>query len=43
MNFTQYNQLQSYYSEKILKIAKELNKKATVWQGFIVYYFEFIT
>ena len=33
MNFTQYNQLQAYYSEKILQIAKELNKKATVWQG----------
>lgn len=33
MNFTDYHHLQAYYSSKLLKIAKELNKKATVWQG----------
>ena len=32
MNFTEYNQLEAYYSERLLKIAKELNKKVTVWQ-----------
>jgi hypothetical protein len=31
--FTQYNQLEAYYSQKLLNIVKGLNKKATVWQG----------
>lgn len=35
MNFTDYHHLQAYYSSKLLKIAKELNKKVTVWQGIL--------
>jgi hexosaminidase len=30
--FTKYNQLEAYYSAKLLGIAKKLNKKVTVWQ-----------
>ena len=33
MQFTKYSQLEAYYSEKLLKIASDLNKKVTVWQG----------
>lgn len=32
-NMTEFHQLEAYYSSKILNIAKEINKKATVWQG----------
>jgi hypothetical protein len=32
MNFTDYHQLEGYYSSKMLQIAKDLNKKVTVWQ-----------
>ena len=32
MNFTTYHHLEAYYSSKLLKIAKGLGKKATVWQ-----------
>lgn len=31
-NMTDYHQLEAYYSSKILQIAKDLNKKVTVWQ-----------
>jgi hexosaminidase len=31
-NLTDYHQLESYYSERLLNIVKKLNKKATVWQ-----------
>ena len=31
-NYTQYNQLEQYYAERLLGIVKNLNKKATVWQ-----------
>ena len=31
-NMTEYNQLELYYSEKLLDIVKKLSKKATVWQ-----------
>jgi hypothetical protein len=33
MNFKEYNQLEAYYSTKLLSIAKNLDKKVTVWQG----------
>ena len=33
MNFTEYNELEAYYSKKVLNITYKLNKKATVWQG----------
>ena len=33
MNFTEYHQLEAFYSEKVLNIAKDLNKKSIVWQG----------
>jgi hypothetical protein len=33
MNFTEYHQLEAYYTNKLLNITKNLNKKATVWQG----------
>ena len=29
---TEYNQLELYYSERLLDIVKRLEKKATVWQ-----------
>lgn len=32
MNFTDYHQLEGYYSSKVLQIVKDLNKKAVVWQ-----------
>ncbi len=32
MNFTEYHQLEAYYSTRLLQIAKDLNKKVTVWQ-----------
>jgi hypothetical protein len=32
MNFTEYHQLEAYYSKRLLQIAKDLNKKVTVWQ-----------
>jgi hypothetical protein len=32
MNFTEYHQLEAYYTNRLLKIAKDLNKKVTVWQ-----------
>jgi hypothetical protein len=35
MNFTEYKDLQAYYSSKVVKIVKDLNKKSTVWQGII--------
>jgi hypothetical protein len=31
-NMTEYNQLELYYSERLLDIVKRLEKKATVWQ-----------
>ena len=33
MNYTDYHQLEAYYSTRTLNIAKDLNKKVTVWQG----------
>ena len=32
MNFTEYHPLEAYYSTRLLQIAKDLNKKVTVWQ-----------
>ncbi len=32
MNFTEYHQLEAYYSTRLLQLAKDLNKKVTVWQ-----------
>lgn len=32
-NMSQYNQLEAYYSSKVLNILKDLKKKVTVWQG----------
>lgn len=32
MNFTEYNQLEAYYTNKLLKITNGLGRKATVWQ-----------
>lgn len=32
MNFTEYNQLEAYYTNKLLGITKKLGKRATVWQ-----------
>lgn len=32
MNFTEYNQLEAYYTNRLLNITKSLNKKVTVWQ-----------
>jgi len=31
-NMSEYNQLELYYSERLLDIVKRLDKKATVWQ-----------
>ena len=31
-NFTEYHELEAFYSEKVLNIAKDLGKKTTVWQ-----------
>jgi hexosaminidase len=31
-NYTSYHQLEAYYSNRLLEIAKVLNKKVTVWQ-----------
>jgi hypothetical protein len=33
MNFTQYNELEAFYSNNILQIAQDLEKKVTIWQG----------
>lgn len=33
MNFTDYHQLEGYYSKNVLDMVKDLNKKAVVWQG----------
>lgn len=33
MNFSDYHELESFYSKRVLNIAKELKKKAVVWQG----------
>lgn len=33
MNYTDYHELESYYSKKVLNIVKDLKKKAIVWQG----------
>ena len=33
MGYTDYHQLESYYTERLLNIAKELSKKVIVWQG----------
>jgi hypothetical protein len=33
MNFSEYHQLESYYTNKLLNITKDLKLKATVWQG----------
>lgn len=33
MNFSQYHQLEAYYSKRVLQIAQDLKKKVTVWQG----------
>lgn len=32
MNFSEYHQLEAYYTNRLLKITKNLGKKATVWQ-----------
>ena len=32
-NFTEYNQLQAYYSNKVLDISQNLKKNNIVWQG----------
>lgn len=32
MNYTEYNQLEAYYSKRLLEITGKLGKKATVWQ-----------
>lgn len=34
MNYTNYNQLEAYYSSRVLQIAKDLGKNTVVWQGF---------
>ncbi len=44
MNFTEYNQLEAYYTNRLLNITKSLNKKVTVWQdvydnGVVVNFF----
>ena len=31
-NLSQYNQLEAYYTSRLLKIVKDLKKKVTVWQ-----------
>lgn len=33
MNFTEYHELQAFYSSKLVNLVKGLNKKVTVWQG----------
>jgi hypothetical protein len=33
MNFTQYSELEAFYSSNILQIAQDLEKKVTIWQG----------
>ncbi len=33
MKYTNYSQLEAFYSAKLLGIAFDLNKKVTVWQG----------
>lgn len=35
MSFTEYHELEAYYSKRVLNITKSLDKKATVWQGII--------
>jgi len=32
MNFTEYHQLEAYYTTRLLDLARQLNKKVTVWQ-----------
>lgn len=32
MNMSDYHELEAYYSSNVLKIARDLNKKVTVWQ-----------
>jgi hypothetical protein len=33
-NLTKYSELEAFYSNKLLEIASNLNKKVTVWQGY---------
>jgi hypothetical protein len=33
MNYSNYNQLEAYYTNRLLNITRSLEKKVTVWQG----------